>query len=63
MSEGPLYCFGFDECLDGLGAVGPERDLRDINIAVTHGDHAHVLFDRRLAAGGELGHRAHGRRL
>ena len=54
---------GLGERLDGLGVLGAERDLRDVDVAVGHREQAEVLLGHVLAGGGELGGRAERGRL
>ena len=60
-SDVPRYDSAARIVLHGVHRVGAHGDLADEHVAVGHGDHAQVLLAARLAAGGELGHRARGR--
>ena len=60
---GPGQAAGLDERLRGLGVVGADGDLGDVDVAVGPGDGAEVLLADALAGGGELGDRAAGGRL
>ena len=44
--------------LERVLVLGAHGDAGDVNVAVSHGDQAEVFLAHRLAAGGELGHRA-----
>ena len=55
--------FRFNEGLDRVRVVRAHRDLRDVDVAVSHRRHAKIFFDRWFSAGGELRHRAERRRL
>ena len=63
ISDVPRYDSASRIDLQRVGRVGAHGDLGDVDVAVGHGDHAQVLLAAGLAAGGELGHRAAGRRL
>ncbi len=54
---------GLGERLHRLRVVGADRDLRDVDVAVGHGDQPEVLLRGRLAGRGELRDGAARRRL
>ncbi len=49
---------GLEERLHRLGVLRAERDVRDVDVAVGHRDHAQVLLRPRVAGHRELGRRA-----
>ena len=55
--------FGFVQSLDRLHVVGADRNLRNVNVAVGHGDHTQILLRQGLAGSGKLGRSAHRGRL
>jgi hypothetical protein len=55
--------FGLEKRLHRVRVVRAHRDLRDVDIPVTHRRHAEIFFDGRLATGRKLSDRAERRRL